>query len=819
MRWENKKGTVELSFVSQSQKDSASTSDLIQRGMAHQNAGRLQQAEAIYKSILQEQPHHPDALHLLGHIAHLVGKHEIAVSFIEQALAIKPDFAEAYNNLGNALQELGRPEEAIARYEQALAIHPDYAEAYYNFGNALQKLGRPEEAITRYKQALAIKPDFAEVHNNLGSALQELGRPEEAIARYEQALAIKPDFAEAYYNFGNVLQKLGRPEDAIARYEQALAIRLDFAEVHNNIGYALQKLGRPEDAITRYEQALAIKPDYAGAHNNLGIALQKIGRMEEAFTCQRHAVALKPQSDLYWAYFAASLEPLSFASVDDNLWLDLWDLLGHSTISPISTARAVISALRHHPEFAEILKRMNTGEWDNFSYWDAADQLSSIPLLLRIMELSSIQDLEVEKMLTRLRRSMILNLKSGESTDDEKSLPFSTALALHCFTNEYVFQETTEETAAVELLIEEIAILAKGREKVQSALLAALAAYRPLYGFSWTKELLKQDWPNVLKKVIAQQIKEPNEEISLRNQIPSLTLIRDEVSQAVRGQYEENPYPRWVNAGLAPKARTIREVLEVPELGDYDSPKNPQILVAGCGTGQHALTVASRFSNATVLAIDLSLNSLSYAMRKTREYGFTNIEYAQADIMELGDLSRQFDLIECGGVLHHLEDPLSGWRVLLKLLRPDGLMKIGLYSELARRSVVQGRALIAEKGYTISPEDIRRCRQDIVTLAENSDPNMMHLIDFRDFFSLSECRDLLFHVKEHRFTLPQIETTLRNFDLKFLGFELKDHRAVTLFKTTYPEKTAPFSLSLWHKFETQNQNTFRGMYQFWVQKK
>ncbi len=241
--------------------------------------------------------------------------------------------------------------------------------------------------------------------------------------------------------------------------------------------------------------------------------------------------------------------------------------------------------------------------------------------------------------------------------------------------------------------------------------------------------------------------------------------------------------------------------------------------MAGCGTGQHALVTASRFLNPRVLAVDLSLSSLSYASRKTKEFGFPNFEYAQADIMELGNLGRRFDLIGCAGVLHHLGDPLAGWRILVDLLRPGGLMKIGLYSETARQDIVSGRALIAEKGYTTSPDDIRRCRQDIIAMAEDGNPKMASICNKRDFFSLSDCRDLLFHVQEHRFTLPQIEAALKDLKLDFLGFEIPNQSLLTKFRESHPSSCALTSLSLWHEFELENPGTFQGMYQFWCKKK
>ena len=145
-------------------------------------------------------------------------------------------------------------------------------------------------------------------------------------------------------------------------------------------------------------------------------------------------------------------------------------------------------------------------------------------------------------------------------------------------------------------------------------------------------------------------------------------------------------------------------------------------------------------------------------------------------------------------------------------------MKIGLYIETARQDIINGHSIIAEKGYTTSAEDIRRCRQDFIAMAEDGNPTMAKICNYRDFFSLSECRDALFHVQEHRFTLPQIEAALQALKLKFLGFELKDRGALRNFTKSHPSKSALTSLDLWHEFELENPDTFRGMYQFWCRK-
>jgi tetratricopeptide (TPR) repeat protein/SAM-dependent methyltransferase len=688
-------------------------------------------------------------------------------------------------------------------------------------GMRLHQAGRVQEAATIYQQVLAFNPDHADANHLLGVLVNGSGRPEAALDLISRAIKAAPNQPIYHNNLGNVLRDLGRLDDALASYRKALALKPDYAGAHYNLGKILRQLGRLDEALASYHKALAIRPDFAEAHGNLGAVLQDLGRTAEALTSYRRATVLKPETDSYWADMVGCLTDFTFTAVDDLTLLGLLQLLERPTVHPHAIARPVISALRHVPELSRLLRLTRPGEpASQIAYADAAERLAGLPLLLRIMELSPINDLETERLLAVLRRAMIQDTLAG--TRDDKDLQFSVALALHCFVNEYVFSETAEETEAVERLQQQIAKQVEDGQDVPSSLLTALGAYRPLHRFPWAGKLLDRVWTGPIKTVILRQIAEPLAERSQRAQIPRLTPIENTVSQAVREQYEENPYPRWMKLGVAIKAETIGEFLRKSslqvEVDDYDPPERPEILVAGCGTGRHALQTASQFADGQVLAVDLSLSSLAYAIRKTQELGVSNIDFAQADIMELGRLGRQFDLIECVGVLHHLHDPLAGWRVLVDLLRPGGAMKIGLYSEAARQDVVAARALIAETGYAATAEDIRRCRRHIIDLANDSDSELAKICARQSFFTLSECRDLLFHVQEHRFTLPQIDAALKTLGLRFLGFDLEDRKTLTSFKKSHPESDAPASLPLWHLFELENPDTFRGMYQFWCRK-
>jgi SAM-dependent methyltransferase len=308
------------------------------------------------------------------------------------------------------------------------------------------------------------------------------------------------------------------------------------------------------------------------------------------------------------------------------------------------------------------------------------------------------------------------------------------------------------------------------------------------------------------------QLREPLEEAGERTAIATLAPVKNSVSLQVMRQYEENPYPRWtinpLNAFAADQAqgRTVPIAERQAEL---------DILIAGCGTGKHAIQIAQLYPNARLLAVDVSLASLAYARRKTRELGLRNIEYAQADLLELGTIDRTFDSIESVGVLHHLAEPTAGWRVLVSLLRPGGRMRIGLYSNLARRAIAEARAHIAARGYRATAGDMRRCREDIIGAAER----WQMVVGAKDFYSMSGCRDLLFNVMEHRFTIPEIAAFLNDNDLSFLAFEPFDDPAVIeRFHKQFPGAADEANLDQWHRFEADHPETFWGMYLFMVGK-
>ena len=216
-----------------------------------------------------------------------------------------------------------------------------------------------------------------------------------------------------------------------------------------------------------------------------------------------------------------------------------------------------------------------------------------------------------------------------------------------------------------------------------------------------------------------------------------------------------------------------------------------------------------------MLAVDLSVASLCYAKRQALALGLTNIAFAEADILELASIDRKFDIVDASGVLHHVANPWVGWRVLLSLLRPNGFMRVGLYSKLARADVNAARAFVKERGYAATAEDIRRSRQDILALPEGEVAK--DVANSPDFFTTSECRDLLFHVQEHRLTIPEIKSFIGENGLMFIGFEFAP-RMTQYYRDLFGGDRLLRDLDHWHRLEVEKPDTFAGMYQFWLQK-
>ncbi len=262
--------------------------------MVLHQAGQLNDAEALYREVLNSEPNHANALHLLGVLKAQSDNPELAVELISRAIAIDATNAIFFTNCGNALRTLNRLDEALSHHDRALALSPGAAGIHYNRGNVLRDCNRYDEALDSYDRALALQPDHAEAYFNRGNVQLESLRHEQAVVSYEHAIALKSNHAEAYCHRGNALLALKRPEQALSSFDAALQIKPDYVKAHSNRGFALRDLGRHEEALISYDRALALAPNFAQVHFNRANTLADLNRYEEALISYDRALTLKP---------------------------------------------------------------------------------------------------------------------------------------------------------------------------------------------------------------------------------------------------------------------------------------------------------------------------------------------------------------------------------------------------------------------------------------------------------------------------------------------------------------------------------------------
>ncbi|MBA3239397.1 MAG: class I SAM-dependent methyltransferase [Parachlamydiaceae bacterium] len=577
---------------------------------------------------------------------------------------------------------------------------------------------------------------------------------------------------------------------------------------------------RSQEALARCYEALALDSPLkdnsyllwrAEIYGLLGDILLSEDSFNESIAAYLNSIKLNSANHEIWLKFAKTIKFVKFSSYSELIKQVITTGLSRNGICLQHFALPGISLLKLAPSFQEIFALLDSKnafeqiteklESDNF-------KLLEDKLFIRLLEKTLLSDQEIEKFLTFTRKSLLEKFEKNQfSKLPNVFLKFLFALSRNCFYNEYLYEEEKSESIS----LQQLSTILRTLKNFDSssfdlpklkALVALFGCYRPLHRVPFATKLFEiaeiESDPDFFA-LIQEQVKEPIEEEQISNHIPLLKSISDVISTKVSSQYEENPYPRW---------KTVDKI----------NPKSAEcfeVLIAGCGTGQHAINSAISFPNSHILAIDLSKKSLAYAARKAKELKINNIEFMQADLLDLESLDRTFDQIESVGVLHHLEDPVRGWRVLTKLLKPQGRMEIGLYSELARQDVAAAQTFIKTRGYPSTPEGIKLCRKDIFSLPP-SDP--IHWLSMGlDFYSLSACRDLLFHVQEQTFTLPRIAAILEELGLKFMGFEMRDQKIIKKYQEQFPDDPQASSLVHWHQFEIDNPQTFTGMYLFHVQ--
>jgi ubiquinone/menaquinone biosynthesis C-methylase UbiE len=644
-------------------------------------------------------------------------------------------------------------------------------------------------ALYKVKQALDINPSGIKGLNLYSRIELFAGNPHQAQIIIDRALSAKPDSPTALYSAGHVALALGQLTLAEKHFSASLKISKVATRSASSLAYTYLELGKFVEAFQLYQELIKTQANDPHIRNKL-------------FESASHINA-----DFYSQELETNvLRYLTFENVDHSL------------------LRNLITTLLHHK--FQINKASTPLEFD---------QIASDPLLLNSLKRFHFCDALLERLFISLRQSLLFNTVQ-DMTIPSAHLELAHDMAVQAQLNEYVWPVTKDEENIIDGLenllfqvteetqwqLDDIApavlILAQYKDLAKTKIAPALAL----------PELKQALNKNYLTDIIDYAISNRDAEIELAKKLPYWSRTnpqnknkstKNSVSSKVQDQYEENPYPRWQDIGFNTASSYQQALLKnFPQLNlsHWQGKQKLNVLVAGCGTGRQAIRLASYFNDLNIIAIDLSARSLAYAEQQASKYKVDNIQFIQADILEFDDFPMLFDIIECSGVLHHMENPEQGLQSLQRLLSPTGVMKIALYSETARKQVITFRHLIEESKKKSGQDlDQRLVRQALIM---NQIPgNWDEIINSHDFYSLSNCRDLIFHEQEHQFTIDKISELLANNKLDFIGM-LPTASALQLFEDKFGRLTGNNSLTNWKEIEQSEEKVFSGMYQFYCRK-
>ncbi|MCB9990543.1 MAG: methyltransferase domain-containing protein [Rhodospirillales bacterium] len=572
----------------------------------------------------------------------------------------------------------------------------------------------------------------------------------------------------------------------------------------------LYREGRLDDALAAFNQLIATEPQNDELYAHAALVMQQAGNVGGAVEYYAKAISLNPDNVSYKDRLADVFARTELSMFHPQMKALVLDCLLTPGIDHQKIMLAWFSLFRLDPEYKPLWDAAQFESYDDFEIaledFDDYEALGQ-PYFLLGLQYLLVADPAFERLVTFLRRYFLEQMTEEMLSVflDDIAVPLLSSLAQYFFRTEYLPDEHEEERA----------LLASWDE--DSARAHALrACYRPLYQDEHADHAVAvlPDAGDEARTLVAVQFESWQAQQKIRAEIETLTPVDNKVSQDVREQYEGFPYPRWQTLASSLSADRLENFL-TPEIFAPLKKEGAQILVAGCGTGRQALEYGVAFPQAEILAVDLSLSSLAYAIDKQRARGINNVRFGQADILALPSLNQSFDLIVSTGVLHHMEDPLAGWQALERCLKPGGLMRIALYSSIARQFIVRGRDVIAREGFGSDAAGIRAFRRHADELMSAED--MEIISNTLDYYAMSECRDMLFHVQEHQYDLLRLRQEIDTLGLDFLKFEL--HPAIIAqYRQAFAQDESATDLSCWHAFEQQNPMLFLQMYRFWCRK-
>ena len=720
--------------------------------------------------------------------------------------------ADIISNYALICEEKGENEKAIRLYEKCAKSFPNHIYSKLNLSFLYYKLNQLEIAEKIIEEAIQLKPSLPNGHCIRGLILKGLDKYDESRLSLEKAIELDKNYFDAYINLGLLNKDSNKYNEAEEYYLKALEINNKSAIAHLNLGACYKEKQDLDKAILHTKMAIEIDNKLENCYLNLATIYNQIGDYKKSLSLTKKELLLHKHSELSYQLISELIKKgeVLNTSEKDNREL-LKNLLNRKDISHRELFGNINSLISK--EILEELSILESKLYENNKFNILIKDKELVKALSLLIFCSPLW----EKVLGNIRKNILLNYSDKDKISNS-IFNFIIGLGSQCFLNEYVYYISTEEKDKLKELKKII-----NNNKNQDYKLAIISCYQSLSSINDEIINLNTYIPNKkeLNNLLNLQFKEINAEKKISKGIKKIGNIKDSTSKEVKNQYELNPYPRWrYNSYAKENKLNFLSVINSEISPNTIKPNSVQltnkkinILIAGCGTGIQIIE-ASRYSNCEITAIDLSNSSISYAKRKVDEYGLKNINFIEMDLLELTSLNKRFDLIECSGVLHHMNEPSKGLSNLFDVLEPEGFLKLGLYSKYAREEILKARKLIKEKDIKPNIDGIRNFRNDLLN-GEIKEVN--EISNWSDFYSTSMCRDLCFHTHENCYTLIEIKNMLKVSNLEFLGFTLsKEIR--DKYQIDNKDKDSLKNLELWDKFEKLNPNSFREMYQFWSRK-
>lgn len=797
---------------------------LTEQALAHHQAGRLQQALPLYQQAIEVDSNNADAHQFMGLLFLHAGKPDDGIRCIRNAIAINPDVAPYHDNLGAALESTGDNAGALASFKTASGLDANNADRLFGMGNALNALGQIAEAEESYRKAIDLNANDSALHFNLANLLKGKGDFKEACDYYERASKCPPEIPGVFINWGNTLLQLGQTAAAVDAFTRSLKLEANSITTLTSLISGLLKcndLDRAEKYVAQAEVQISVEDPQSAARVCQLKGQLKLRKREyrEAISAFRSVLKINKDDTDGLNGLASAFRWIQSTKHETELVSDIEQLLSRGDIAHQRFARLISNQIRH--QLNEAFKGLNNPA----SRHTSLERIAENRLLCVFLSKVTNTDAVLERHIIQIHCAL-LELAVADEIVTDKLNELASACAIQSFLNEQVtasYLNQEELLSRLEQKTERIVkSIASGQLSVAAEFtISVWAIHQSLYLSKFATNLLHMDCHGCssgFKKLVQLALVEPSKENKLKAEIKSLSAIDDSVSVAVQAQYEQHPYPRWF---LLPGRKRISyfdhlsalfPTADLPE--KLKSPVN--VLSAGCGTGQEAAAISRGRVVDQVIGLDLSATSLAYAARMKNKEKLENLSFVQGDILRANLLEQKFVVIETTGVLHHMGEPMAGWRALAECLEADGLMKVGLYSARASVEVEKARAWIRQKGYGSDNATICEVRQEIFSM-EQSNP-LYPLRHSEDFYSVSACRDLIFHEQEQSYTPAELTQMLEQLNLRFLGFEISDQSVKHRYLQKFPSDPAMINLENWDQYDQQYPDTFSEMLVFWCQK-